>query len=518
MSHRCSEVIYCLLWRECTKDPPCGFPVAGLSEARLYGYGHVTLDSALAASMEELVAEQERPPKKCRVPEAGPGRGRCAHAPSRALREETCRVETAAYNSPGSRLAMTGSTRTLSLLFADTINFSRLSKPQIERYPTTVLTVIAEILKKHPPLARNTWGDGLFLAYEDPEVAAQCALELKERFLHTAWEERGLPADIGIRIALHCGPVHVGRDPVAGTKALYGHEVNRTARIEPIVVGTQIYATAAFKEVLPSRNPVRYAFDFLGQMSLAKGWSSQRLYALRYADHPRKRLRVSNETPNLAAVMPACAAALKDHSDDLSSVLAFVDRQNLRNNVIRKNWNTALSYDVEESRSTVVERVTWNYVLVNVSNEPIMYPLRLIEGEDMALKEKTVLTLLDPRGRRKRALPSEARPMQGVFVKRSRKLTIPPGHSARCDFEYAQRWQVSSRRPTIHNCLVPPDLVIECTLNVTLPNGFRIGVLVGGEELSGRSQHGGRVFRIPFLAAEQAIEYLVQPIQAKSTE
>ena len=108
--------------------------------------------------------------------------------------------------------------RTLSLLFADTHGFSKLTNFQIIQYVKHVLPITARVLGDHNPVASNTWGDGLFVAFNEASAAAHCALELRDMFLDGEWDNKGLPNELSLRIALHIASVYVGDDPVRKDK------------------------------------------------------------------------------------------------------------------------------------------------------------------------------------------------------------------------------------------------------------------------------------------------------------
>ncbi|MBF0218618.1 MAG: hypothetical protein HQL49_03690 [Gammaproteobacteria bacterium] len=92
----------------------------------------------------------------------------------------------------------------------------------------------------------NTWGDAIFAVMESATQLAQFALSLKDA-VSTYQQMTDQETRIGIRIALHAGPVFHMRDHFTGKMNYYGHHVNRTARLEPVTEGGrdagQRYAT-----------------------------------------------------------------------------------------------------------------------------------------------------------------------------------------------------------------------------------------------------------------------------------
>jgi class 3 adenylate cyclase len=264
--------------------------------------------------------------------------------------------------------------RTLSLLFADTHGFSKLSNYQIGQYVTEVLPIIAQVLDTYAKVAVNTWGDGLFAAFDTPSTAATCALELRDKFRDTHWETKGLPDELAVRIALHIGEVYIEADPVRKELALFGREVNRTARIEPIVAPTQIYATKPFMSLLGEN--VHFKFDPLGERDLAKSWGRQELFGLRRPHESSinalEPSPLSPVSPTANSVMTLANEALARHPDQIGGLLKFVDTQNFRSRVAWRNWYIKLKYDLSKlGEGVITENIEWEYNLFNHSGAPV---------------------------------------------------------------------------------------------------------------------------------------------------
>ena len=172
------------------------------------------------------------------------------------------------------------------LLFADVVNFSTLRETQVPLFVEHFLTVIRDLKAEmpRPPLMENTWGDGLFLAFEGLQEAARFAHDLARRVTRTSWESLGLPANLNLRIALHAGPVYVGTDPVTGRTTCFGTHVNRAARIEPITPPGQVYASQAFAALAAAEDVPGLLCEYVGQLPLAKGFGTFPMYLLRVLD------------------------------------------------------------------------------------------------------------------------------------------------------------------------------------------------------------------------------------------
>jgi len=167
-----------------------------------------------------------------------------------------------------------------AMLFGDVKGYSKLSDVELLEFTRQYEGRVAEVLARFPGgiLSRRTAGDGIFLVFADLQVAAEVALALRDMVAGTRWDECGLPAHLGIRIALDAGPVYGYRDPITERPDVCGAYVNRAARIEPITPPNQVYASAAFAalHVATCREPLR--FEYVGQTQLPKGFGWAPLY------------------------------------------------------------------------------------------------------------------------------------------------------------------------------------------------------------------------------------------------
>jgi class 3 adenylate cyclase len=128
-------------------------------------------------------------------------------------------------------------------------------------------------------LARNSWGDAIFAVITSPSQAAEIALEIQAELNPKLLQEIGLPAEDGMRISLHYGPIFEHFDAVQGARTFYGTEVTVAARIEPRVPVGAIFTTQPFAAMIESgRND--YHFEYVGKMDLAKNYGVRILYRL----------------------------------------------------------------------------------------------------------------------------------------------------------------------------------------------------------------------------------------------
>jgi len=174
----------------------------------------------------------------------------------------------------------------VSILFGDVVGFSKLTEPQVPRFVKHFLGLIAELLAGRPnlPVKKNTWGDALYLVFEGPREAGRFALELRDRVVATRWDEVGLPAGLGLRIALHAGPVYLCIDPVTERPNCIGTHVSHAARIEPITPPGQVFASQAFAALAAAERVRDFACHYVGQTPLAKGYGIYPTYHVHRRD------------------------------------------------------------------------------------------------------------------------------------------------------------------------------------------------------------------------------------------
>ena len=175
--------------------------------------------------------------------------------------------------------------RLKALLFADVVGYSQLTEDQIPRYVSGFLGAVADLNQRtrHRFEHVETAGDGLYMVFDDVLDAAHYALELSALATGTDWTAHGLPASFNLRIALHCGPVYCGRDPVTQAPLFTGPHTSRAARIEPITPPGQVYASSAFAAVAAARGADGLAMRYVGKTPLAKRSGSLALYHLQPA-------------------------------------------------------------------------------------------------------------------------------------------------------------------------------------------------------------------------------------------
>lgn len=155
----------------------------------------------------------------------------------------------------------------VSILFADTVNYSRITDREIPLYVEHFVGLVADLIKrlKTRVLYKNTWGDALFLVFEKVEDAAEYSLALVEETSRIDWRHKGLPENIHYRIALHAGLAYSMRDPITEQDNYYGYHISKGARIEPITPPGQVYTSESFAALITTSGSKKYACDYVWQ-------------------------------------------------------------------------------------------------------------------------------------------------------------------------------------------------------------------------------------------------------------
>jgi class 3 adenylate cyclase len=180
--------------------------------------------------------------------------------------------------------------RIAAILFADAVGFSKLSEQEVPRFVQYFLGAIARLSEEFVDkiIAKNTWGDGLYFVFSDVDLAGKFALELADLVATTKWEEKGLPAGLNLRIALHGGPVYEFDDPITGNRSCSGTHVNRAARVEPITPPGQVYASEAFAALAAAQRTRDFTCDYVGETPMAKGYGTLPTYHVRPKSSTRR--------------------------------------------------------------------------------------------------------------------------------------------------------------------------------------------------------------------------------------
>lgn len=185
-----------------------------------------------------------------------------------------------------------------NILFADVKGYSSLNEPQLLAFAQQVLPRAAEKLADHECHHVNTWGDGLVIAAASVRSIATIALSLRDLFEQLDWEDFHLPP-LSIRISIHHGEYYEGVDPFTKGGLVTGRTIIRAARIEPVAKPGMVWVTEAVEVSLrddqKGRANVRFATDLVGDVELAKGAGTERIFSLRRHNDPPLDDAVRNE-------------------------------------------------------------------------------------------------------------------------------------------------------------------------------------------------------------------------------
>lgn len=170
-----------------------------------------------------------------------------------------------------------------AMLFSDMKNYSKLREEQAPFFVEAYLSEIASLIDKsiHPPILKNTWGDGLFLVFDQVSHCAEFALNLIEAVNRIDFEEHGLPADTSIRIGVHAGPVYSYEDKILNGRKFIGTHITRAARIEPVSAPGCAYASEQFAALLTLEAGDKFRAEYVGREKLAKDYDEVGLYMLK---------------------------------------------------------------------------------------------------------------------------------------------------------------------------------------------------------------------------------------------
>lgn len=181
-----------------------------------------------------------------------------------------------------------------SLMFADMVGFSKLTDRDLPAL-WEFLAAAGRYTEGTAPDLLESWGDALYVSFSRARDILRFAFGIQTAFRDLDPFAFGLPRPIQLRTALHAGPVYDGPHPLTGRRMFYGSHVSRAARLEPVTVSGEIYATHQFVALLTTEERAElhaaqmtgtpyapwYVCEYLGIMSLAKGYGLQPVYHLR---------------------------------------------------------------------------------------------------------------------------------------------------------------------------------------------------------------------------------------------
>jgi adenylate cyclase len=170
-----------------------------------------------------------------------------------------------------------------AIMFGDFQGFGRLNDRQLLTFNDDVLVRIASVLEQYGTdiVRKNTWGDGIFLAFGDLGSAARCALDIQSALAKLDFVSLGLPTSLGLRLGLDAGAVFEVQDPIVKSVTFTGSHVTRTARLEPSTPPGEVYVTEAFAALFTLLEHRDLVCEYVGMMKVPKGYGRLRTYLLR---------------------------------------------------------------------------------------------------------------------------------------------------------------------------------------------------------------------------------------------
>jgi class 3 adenylate cyclase len=170
-----------------------------------------------------------------------------------------------------------------AIMFGDFHGFSRLSDRQMLVFFDKVMAAVADVLGSYDGAiaTRNSWGDGIFVVFNELGAAARCALDIQSTLAKLDLPSLGLPATLGLRLGLDAGAVFEIRDPILKSLAFAGGHINRTARLEPTTPPGEVYVTEAFAALFTLLEQQDLICEYVGMMRAPKNYGLLRSYLLR---------------------------------------------------------------------------------------------------------------------------------------------------------------------------------------------------------------------------------------------
>jgi hypothetical protein len=123
------------------------------------------------------------------------------------------------------------------------------------------------------------------MVFDEVDQAGRFALELR-RILQPPpegaadWGRHGLPAELGIRIALHAGPVFSMFNPMIHRVGFSGWHMNLAAALEPITSKGEIFCTEHFAVLATTSTTTNFFCEYIGQRSLPADPVGLKVYRL----------------------------------------------------------------------------------------------------------------------------------------------------------------------------------------------------------------------------------------------
>ena len=164
----------------------------------------------------------------------------------------------------------------------EVVQFRRVPERLWEDYHRVVREGLATLVARLPsaPLAVEGLGPLLCFRFASLAAAAELALAAGEWAAAKPWAGEGLPAELGLRAAVHAGPVLSLADPLLGRTAALGAHVQRPQQILPAVPAGEAYASREFAALCGAQRIPGVACEFLGRRPTTQMFEEAVLFRL----------------------------------------------------------------------------------------------------------------------------------------------------------------------------------------------------------------------------------------------
>jgi hypothetical protein len=164
----------------------------------------------------------------------------------------------------------------------EVVNFRRVPERQWGDYQRIVRQGLATLVARLPaaPLAVEGLGPQLCFRFASLAAAAELALAAGEWAASKPWSSEGLSAELGLRTAVHAGPVLSLIDPLLGRTAALGAHVQRPQQILPAVPAGEAYASREFAALCGAERIPGLACEFLGRRPTTQMFEEAVLFRL----------------------------------------------------------------------------------------------------------------------------------------------------------------------------------------------------------------------------------------------
>jgi tetratricopeptide (TPR) repeat protein len=174
-----------------------------------------------------------------------------------------------------------------AILVGNVVGFENLTEEQLPLFHEHFLGAAARLLDstRDAPMAVNAWGNGFSIIFEEVDQAGRVALHLRESLEPppggtAEWLQYGLPADLGISITLHAGPVFSMFNPLIRQIAFIGRNVDLAGWLQSVTQKGEILTTEAFAVLGTTGAPTDFFCEYIGSRSLPRVPAGVKLYRL----------------------------------------------------------------------------------------------------------------------------------------------------------------------------------------------------------------------------------------------